>query len=183
VNSPLSPPKPPPPAEGAGPAPSRVPFLTALFGSALFSGYVPFASGTVGSAVGLAVYFIPGFEQPTWIIPVTAATLFFGIIASARMEKTLGHDPAQVTIDEVVGMWISLLLVPKSLPVALVAFVLFRIFDVVKPPPARIFDRLRGGAGIMLDDVVAGIYANVILRVLLAFGVLSSTGTLPGAQP
>lgn len=150
-------------------APVRVSLLTRLFGSGLFSGYAPFASGTVGSAVGLAVYWIPGFEQPEWIIPVSALALFFGVIAAGRMEKALGHDPSQVTIDEVVGMWISLVLLPKSLVVSLLGFFVFRVLDVVKPPPARAFDRLRGGAGIMLDDVVAGIYTNLILRVLLAF--------------
>ena len=156
------------PSEGP---PFRPSFLTRVFGTGLFSGYAPFASGTVGSAVGLAVYWIPGFEQPQWIIPITAAALFFGVIASARMEKALGHDPSEVTIDEVVGMWISLLLLPKSITIALCAFVLFRLFDIVKPPPARIFDRWRGGAGIMLDDVVAGLYTNLILRAALAFGL------------
>jgi phosphatidylglycerophosphatase A len=138
----------------------------------LFSGYAPFASGTVGSAVGLALYWIPGFERPEWIIPVTAAALFFGIIASGRMEKVFGHDPAQVTIDEVVGMWIALLLLPKAWLTAALAFVIFRVLDIVKPYPARAFDRRWGGTGIMLDDVVSGIYTNLVLRVLLMFGIL-----------
>ena len=176
MNSALSGQKPPLPSEAApaasNPAPPRVSLLTRVFGSGLFSGYAPFASGTVGSAVGLAIYWIPGFEQPEWIIPATAIALFFGIIASGRMEKALGHDPSQVTIDEVVGMWISLLWLPKTALVAILAFVIFRALDIVKPPPARTFDRLRGGAGIMLDDVVAGVYTNFIVRVLIAIGLL-----------
>ncbi len=146
-------------------------FLTRLFASGLFSGYAPFASGTVGSAVALAVYWIPGFERPEWIIPVTVLALFFGILASSRMEKAYGHDPSQVTIDEVVGMWITLLLLPKSFAVSALGFLVFRALDIVKPPPARRFDRWEGGAGIMLDDVVAGLYANVLLRLALAFGL------------
>lgn len=146
--------------------------MTKAFGSGLFSGYAPFASGTVGSAVGLAIYWIPGFERPEWIISVSAAVLFFGVIASQRMEKAFGHDPSQVTIDEVLGMWISLLLLPKGLLISAIAFVVFRALDVVKPYPARTFDRLQGGAGIMLDDVVAGLYTNIALRVLLALGIL-----------
>lgn len=152
--------------------PPKVPFLTNVFGSGLFAGYAPFASGTVGSAVGLAIYWIPGFERTEIIASVSAAVLFLGIIASSRMERAFGHDPSQVTIDEVLGMWISLLLLPKGILVSAVAFVVFRALDVVKPPPARAFDRLRGGAGIMLDDVVAGLYTNLVMRVLLAIGIL-----------
>ena len=172
MNSAPSSAKPPLPEEAPvsdAPGPS---FLTRLFGSGLFSGYAPFASGTVGSAVGLALYWIPGFERPEWIIPVTALALFFGVLASTRMERAYGHDPSQVTIDEVVGMWISLLLVPKTLPVSVVGFIIFRALDIVKPPPARRFDRMAGGAGIMLDDVVAGLYTNILLRLLLALGFL-----------
>lgn len=176
MNSPPSAQKQPLPPEAASEGPSggsqRVPFVTNLFGSALFSGYAPFASGTVGSAVGLAIYFIPGFERPEAIVSVSAAVLFFGVIASSRMEKAFGHDPSQVTIDEVLGMWLSLLLLPKSVLVAGIGFVVFRALDVVKPFPARAFERLRGGAGIMLDDVVAGLYTNLFLRLLLALGVL-----------
>jgi len=166
-SSPSAQKQPLPPELGPG-----VPFLTKAFGSGLFSGYAPFASGTAGSAVGLAIYWIPGFERPEWIISISVAVLFFGVIASNRMEKALGHDPSQVTVDEILGMWISLLLLPKSLLISAIAFVLFRALDVVKPFPARAFDRLRGGAGIMLDDVVAGLYANLALRVLLALGIL-----------
>jgi phosphatidylglycerophosphatase A len=145
--------------------------VTKAFASGLFSGYAPFASGTVGSAVGLAIYWIPGFEQPAVIIPVLVVALFFGAIASGRMEKALGHDPSQVTIDEVVGMWISLLLLPKGLLLSVIGFVIFRALDVIKPYPARSFDRLQGGTGIMLDDVMAGIYTNVLLRVLVGLGL------------
>ncbi|MFH0992569.1 MAG: phosphatidylglycerophosphatase A [bacterium] len=148
-------------------------FLLKLFASGLYSGYSPIASGTVGAAVGLAVYLIPGFEQPLAILPIAVITFLLGIKYSGRMEEVYGEDPAQVTIDEVVGMWISLILLPKSLPIIVLAFFLFRILDILKPSPARYFDRRKGGFGIMMDDVISGIYTNVVLQVLVALNILS----------
>jgi len=145
---------------------------TKLFASAFFSGYSPIASGTVGSAVALLIYFIPGFES----FPVigTSILLVFlgGIKAGAVMEKRYGHDPAEVTIDEVLGMWISLLLLPKKIIIISAAFFIFRFFDIIKPFPARRFDAMHGGLGIMMDDVVAGIYANIILQIALVMPLL-----------
>lgn len=141
--------------------------VTKIFASALFSGYSPIASGTVGSAVALAFYFIPGFES----IVIIGASIFIvfvlGIRTANTMEKKYGHDPAEVTIDEVVGMWVSLFLLPKRIFIIIAAFFAFRFFDIIKPFPARKFDNMTGGFGIMMDDVVAGIYANVILQLLL----------------
>jgi len=142
-------------------------FVTKLFASALFSGYSPVASGTAGSAVALAFYFIPGFESPLVIAIVTIIVCLLGIKTSDVMEKRYGHDPAEVTIDEVVGMWISLFLLPKSILTALAAFFIFRFFDIIKPYPARKFDDMHGGFGIMMDDVIAGIYSNVIIQTAL----------------
>lgn len=160
------------PAASPSPAePSRPPepsFLVKAFASALFSGYSPIASGTIGSAVGLAFYFIPGFELPYVIMPASVIVLLAGIKSADAMEAYYGHDPAEVTIDEVLGMWMSLFLLPKSILVAAAAFILFRIFDVIKPFPARKLDRLKGGAVIMFDDVVAALYSNVAMQALLA---------------
>ncbi|MBM4159876.1 MAG: phosphatidylglycerophosphatase A [Ignavibacteria bacterium] len=149
-----------------------VPFLTKAFGSAFFSGYSPAASGTVGTAVGLAIYFIPGFEQVFIILPACLIVFLLGIRAAGSMERAYGHDPGEVTIDEVLGMWISLLFLPKSLLIAFVAFFLFRILDIVKPFPARRFDDKKGGLGIMADDVICGIYTNIILQILVVLNIL-----------
>lgn len=149
-------------------APPKVPWHIKAFASGLFSGYFPVASGTVGSAVALAFYFIPGFEQPFVIIPIGFCTFLIGAQAAHRMEGRFGHDPTEVTIDEIVGMWISLLLLPKSLLIALSTFLIFRVLDIVKPFPARKFDNVRSGIGIMMDDVVAGVYTNLIMHFALA---------------
>jgi phosphatidylglycerophosphatase A len=147
-------------------------FLTKAFASGLFSGFSPVASGTVGSAVGLAFYSIPGFENPTILLPLSLLVLALGIRASDAMEKVYGHDPGEVTIDEVLGMWISLLFLPKTILVAALAFFIFRILDIVKPFPARRFDNLHGGYGIMLDDVVSAIYTNLLLQLALALQII-----------
>lgn len=142
-------------------------FAVKLFSSALYSGYSPVASGTVGSAVALCFYIIPGFESPLIIAIATIAVCLLGFKTASIMEKRYGHDPAEVTIDEVVGMWISLFLLPKSFLVAISAFFIFRFFDIVKPYPARKFDNMHGGFGIMMDDVIAGVYSNILLQLAL----------------
>ena len=141
------------------------PFIVRVFASGLFTGYVPIASGTAGALLGLAIYAIPGLENPWWLFGVSIVGFLLGVWTSGAMEQALGHDPHEVTIDEVVGMWVSLLLLPKSWLIAIVAFLLFRFFDIIKPFPARRFDRLKGGFGIMMDDVVAGVYTNIVLQI------------------
>lgn len=145
--------------------------LVKAFASGLFSGYSPVASGTVGSVVGLAIYFIPGFEQPYYIMPACVLIFLAGIKASEIMEAYYGHDPAEVTIDEVLGMWFTLFLLPKSIVVAITGFFIFRILDIVKPFPARKFDEAKGGFGIMMDDVICAFYSNLILQIIFAIPV------------
>jgi len=150
----------------------KVGFVTKAFASGLFSGFSPVASGTVGSVVGLAFYCIPGFERWYILLPASIIVLALGIMASNAMEKVYGQDPSEVTIDEVLGMWVSLLFLPKSILVAALAFFLFRILDIVKPFPARRFDNLHGGAGVMLDDVVSAIYTNLLLQLAVAIRII-----------
>jgi phosphatidylglycerophosphatase A len=147
-------------------------FLPKAFASGLFSGYSPIASGTVGSAVGLAFYWIPGFEHPLLMAALCAIVFVLGVKTSDAMEKVYGHDPGEVTIDEVLGMWISLILLPKTILISLAGFFVFRILDIFKPYPARRFDSLHGGKGIMLDDVISALYTNLILQAAVALQIL-----------
>jgi len=141
--------------------------LVKIFASALYSGYAPVASGTVGSLVGFFLYFVPGFESTLVLLPACVLVFLIGGFAAGKMELIYGHDPSMVTIDEVLGMWVSLLFLPKSLFIACGAFFIFRLLDVLKPWPARLFDRKHGGWNIMLDDVVAGIYTNLVLQLAI----------------
>lgn len=138
-----------------------------IIGSGFFTGYIPIASGTFGSAAALFIYFIPGFENLYVIIPVTVLTFGIGVYISNKFEKVYGKDPAECTVDEVVGTWIALLLLPKTIGIVLTSFFIWRILDIIKPPPARQSERLKGGWGIMMDDVISGFYTLIIMHIII----------------
>jgi phosphatidylglycerophosphatase A len=142
--------------------------LAMILATAGYVGYFPFAPGTAGSAAGLVVYAAIRAASPGLELIVIAAVLLIGIWAAGRAEQELGKDPGPVVIDEVIGMLITLALLEVTLAGAIVGFFLFRILDVTKPYPADRLEHLHGGFGIMLDDVMAGIYANLTLRALSA---------------
>ncbi len=140
--------------------------LARVVATAFGSGYSPFAPGTAGSAVGLLL-FIP-LARREWPWQVAACTVVFlvGVAAAGRVAALLQvEDPGLVVVDEVAGQWITLTALPFTPAVAIAGFVLFRLMDVLKPWPARDLERLHGGWGIMADDVMAGIYAHLLLRV------------------
>jgi Phosphatidylglycerophosphatase A and related proteins len=106
--------------------------------------------------------------------------LFFlyGLIIGESFEKKYGKDPSQCTIDEVVGMWISLFLLPKNIIISGIAFFVWRAFDIFKPFPAKRMEKIKGGAGIMLDDVVSALYTLAFMH-LLVMGIEYYKITLP----
>jgi len=129
-----------------------------------FSGYFRFAPGTVGTAIaGLFIFFLrPSDLSLLLIIP---PLFIIGVLASHSTEKILGKDSGHIVIDEFCGYFISVLFVPKSAGYLIAAFFLFRFFDILKPPPVRNAENyFSGGAGIMLDDVMAAIYTNLFLQ-------------------
>lgn len=134
------------------------------------SGYAPIAPGTAGSAVGLGLYglLVAGLGLAAGpILAITAGITLLGIWAAGRAEALFDcHDDPRITVDEVAGVLVALAYLPVRLEVALSAFVLFRIFDIWKPPPARAAESLAGGLGVVADDLVAGIYANVAGQIL-----------------
>ena len=138
-----------------------------ILGSGFYSGYFPVASGTVGSLAALIIYFIPGFEQWFIIVPLTIIFAAYGIYVGTKFEIVYGKDPAECTIDEIVGMWISLIALPKTILIVVAAFLLWRILDIIKPPPARNLERLDGGIGIMIDDVISGLYTLIIMHLVV----------------
>ena len=97
--------------------------------------------------------------------------LYLGVIATDHLEKEWGKDPSKVVMDEVIGVWIALLFVPVTWVNLLLAFALFRLFDIWKPLFIRKLEAIKGGWGVMLDDVLAGVYANIVLQVILYFWV------------
>ena len=148
--------------------------LKELFFTGLYSGYFPFAPGTAGTLVGMAVYVIEYliFGENCWIANavVLVLMLYPSIVVSDYGEKFFSKkDPPQVVIDEIIGYWISVLIFPFDWHIAVLAFIIFRIIDILKPFPAKRLQKLKGGLGIMVDDVVAGIYTNLIIIGLLFF--------------
>ncbi len=138
-----------------------------MLGSGFFTGFIPFAPGTFGSLAALFIYYIPGFEKLMVLIPAILIFSFYGVYVGNKFEKVYGKDPGQCTIDEFVGMWISLLFLPKTIILSATAFIIWRILDIIKPWPARNLEKLKGGPGIMIDDVISAAYALIILQVFL----------------
>ncbi len=137
----------------------------------LGSGYAPVAPGSVGSLLGLLLFWPMRTWPATWQAGACVVLFVLGSLAASRVSKRVGcEDPGIVVVDEVVGMWVTLLLVPVSIWSAAFGFFLFRAADVVKPYPARDLEQLHGGLGIMADDVAAGLYANLVLQVLVVAG-------------
>ena len=127
------------------------------------------APGTAGSLVALVALWLIPFSSFSLVLTLVFVILL-GVWASGRAERLLGRkDPGHVVIDEVAGMMLSVLTLPRTPMVLLAAFALFRLFDIVKPFPARESQNFRGGIGVMLDDLVAGAYTLVLVSGSRAF--------------
>lgn len=147
-------------------------FFIKLFSTLFFTGYSPIAPGTCGSLVTLilAWFLIP---EDNWsLLILTLIWLFFSLFIAKEAEKLFGHDAGKINIDESAGMLISILWVPKKFILYGVAFLLFRLYDIIKPPPIRGLEKIKG-YGVTLDDLLAGLYANVTLQILLTLKVFS----------
>ena len=145
----------------------QINFFEKIIGSGFYTGYIPVASGTFGSMVALVIYLIPGFEKPEVIIPMTVLIFTVGVFISFKSEDVYGKDPSECTIDEMVGTWIALLFLPKTIGIALTSFFIWRLLDIIKPFPARQSEKLNGGWGIMIDDVISALYALIIMHLII----------------
>ena len=133
----------------------------------LGSGLVPWAPGTVASALAVSLFWLTTRSGALWLPPLAFVVLVLaGFWSAAAAARRLGQkDPGAVVIDEFAGQFLALLALPHTWPVLAAGFVLFRLFDMVKPPPARRLEALPGATGIMADDLVAGLYANLALQL------------------
>ena len=149
--------------------------ISKIIATAFGAGYVPKAPGTAGAFVGiimlwfLDILYFQYFENVLyfWLLFIVLLFLFFiaGALATDQLEPEWGKDPSKVVMDEVVGVWISLFLIPLNWQNLFFGFILFRIFDIWKPLGIRKMEKIKGGWGVMLDDVLAGVYTNIILHV------------------
>ena len=143
-------------------------FLVKAVSSVFFIGYLPLVPGTFGSLAGVGLFYA--------LVPITGVMyslvvldiIVLGLMTSGRMEKLLNKkDPGCIVIDEVAGMLLALSFLPCNFRIVLLAFLIFRILDTLKPFPAGRLQNLHGSAGVVGDDLVAGIYTNIVMQIIL----------------
>lgn len=156
---------------------ARVDALSKLFATALGAGYSPVAPGTCGTAVAVPLTWALA-TRPHWQFGILATLVtLFGVAVAHRADKAWGsHDNQRIVIDEVAGYCITMLPVARDHWAPLVVgFVVFRFFDITKPPPVRMIDqKLPGGWGVVLDDAAAGVYGAIVMALLDHFGVIAA---------
>jgi phosphatidylglycerophosphatase A len=161
-------------------SPSRPAALWAALIAPVFGiGRIRTGPGTWGSAAAVLIWFllaraVPASWQGIVLLALALIAIAVGIPAATQVARAAGiKDPQFVVIDEVAGQWVTLLFVPVTWKTVAVGFILFRGFDIVKPPPVRQLERLPEGTGIVIDDVMAGVYALAVMQLLLHFRILA----------
>lgn len=152
----------------------RMPFYHQLIATGCGVGFFPYGPGTMGALFAIVVWYLLSLlvSMPS-LIGITLALVvlftFLGAWSATVSERYWGEDPSRVVIDEVVGQWIVLLAIPADFQLwhVIVALALFRFFDIVKPLGVRKMENLKGGWGIMADDILAGVYGFIVLQLLL----------------
>jgi phosphatidylglycerophosphatase A len=151
--------------------------LNRIIATLFFSGYAPIAPGTAGTAVVAVIYWLYFvFAEPlsdiAWLALLVGSFLV-AVYTADKMAREWGKDPGRVVVDEGVGFLVTVAFLPPTSWTIIVAFFVFRILDIIKPTPARQLEALPGGWGIVLDDVMAGIYGNLVMRLFFyAIGLM-----------
>ena len=156
--------------------------ISKLIASGLGTGYAPVAPGTAGSVLGIIVFYFFNlvlnkldFAQPAILVLNLFAIILLlltGVYSIKKVHQTWKHDSSKIVIDEIVGVCIAALALPFQWQYYLYAFILFRFFDIAKPFYIRKLDRLKSNWSVMLDDVLAGVYANIVLQIIVHFDIL-----------
>jgi len=146
--------------------------LYRMIASVFYIGYLPVAPGTLGSLAALIPYYFI-CNNAIIMAAVILTAIILGFITTGKVEKMFGEkDPGEIVIDEFVGMLISLYRIPPTMGYVVTGFLLFRFFDIVKPKPIKNLEKLKGSLGIMSDDIIAGVYANILLQIVYIFNLL-----------
>ena len=146
-------------------------YMAAVIASAGI-GFIPIASGTFASLVAAVFWFVIADWSPWRKILLWIVAALLGVWAAGRLIRCWGPDPARVVIDEIVGQWLALVIVP-TIPVwYFVSFIIFRCFDIVKPFPIRRIEQWRGGWGVIADDILAALYTILIFFILQRIGIV-----------
>lgn len=141
--------------------------VTKILSTFFYIGYLPLIPGTFGSLAGIVLFYLIKANVLNYTL-FTLAVIVIGFLVCGKSEKAMQkNDPRYIVIDEVSGMLLSLMFIPYDIKFVIIAFILFRILDTLKPYPAGCLERLKGSIGIMSDDLIAGLYTNLILQVVL----------------
>jgi phosphatidylglycerophosphatase A len=141
--------------------------LIKLITSCFYLGYIPFASGTFGSLFGLGIYFLI-YPYRVFYAAVSLLFICLGFLTITPAEKIFGQkDPNQIVIDEASGLLVAFFLIPPKVFYLVIGFLLYRLLDIIKPYPLRKLEKIPGAPGVMLDDLGAAVYTNLILQCLL----------------
>jgi len=141
--------------------------LILAIATGLGSGYSPVASGTAGSFLAMLIYWFVFPTNPVLVLAIAAAVTALSVYSGGEAEKILdSRDDSRIVIDEFAGYYVSVLFLPKTIFFAVAAFLLFRLFDVIKPWFVNRVQDWKGGWGVTFDDIFAGIFANIVLQVV-----------------
>ena len=134
-----------------------------------YTGHIPFAPGTFGTLIGLPICYLLSRLHLGAALICVVLFIFFAIGVAAAAEKVYGQkDPAKIVIDEIAGVLVAFVGLPFNLQTAIIGFIVFRGFDIFKPFPIRLVEsKVGGGSGIVFDDILAGLYTNLILRTAI----------------
>jgi len=157
----------------------KMSYIILLLSTGFGVGYTPIAPGTAGTLVAIPIFLVlSSISFPLYELTILTF-FFFASWISGEAERCWGRkDHPRIVIDEIMGFLITMWWVPKTTPFIILGFFLFRFFDIVKPPPIRLLERVKGGYGVVLDDVLAGVYSNIILQIISYF-TLSPGGPVP----
>jgi phosphatidylglycerophosphatase A len=144
-----------------------------ILSTVLGIGFLPFMPGTFGTLAAALVYismpadWFSNFPQAGYLMAAIVALVLLGVYLTGKAERKLGHDAGSIVLDEFVAYFICVLFLPKSILMAVYTFALFRVFDIAKPQPIRLSQKLKGGWGIMVDDVIAAIFTNAFMQIMI----------------
>lgn len=155
-----------------GKLPVRQDIFTVL-SSVLGIGFLPKMPGTFGTLAAAAVYLclpsslVMNFPQALCFAAALIILYFIGVFITGKAEYKLGHDAGSIVFDEFIAYFMSVWFLPKSMLMAIYTFALFRVFDIAKPWPIKLSQKLKGGWGVMTDDVIAAVYTNLLMQILV----------------
>ncbi len=145
-------------------------YLAFLIATGGFVGKIPLAPGTLGTLVAIPIMLIYWDKGILAQLSITAAVFFLGLWASiVIVEKYKEKDPEYIVVDEIAGFMVGMIGIEPTLIHLAIGFVLFRLYDIVKPPPIKMFEKLPSGLGVMVDDIIAGLYTWACMIILVKF--------------